>query len=382
LMQTIARANRVFKEKSSGLIIDYIGIFRNLKKALAIYGSGVRTEAEGPVRSKEELIDELRKKLQELTYFCLQKEIDIGKILEADELHVIQLIDDSVDKLLINDETKKNFLSAVNSINLIYKAILPDKSANEFHKKIRLINSIASKIRVLEGTPDISGIMNQIGELLDDSVKAEAYQIKESNQVDLSKIDVDKLKKIFEKGKKNTEAEKLKNALRNKVHQMIVLNKSRTDFAEKLEELIIEYNSGSINVETFYKELIKFTKELKQEDERAIKEQLTEEELAIYDLLKKPKLNEKETAKVKLAAKELLKSLKAGKLVIDWRKRQQTRANVRKAIEESLDNNLPKPPAYDETIFNQKCDLVYEHIYENYWGDGKSVYHDFQFFKT
>ncbi len=204
---------------------------------------------------------------------------------------------------------------------------------------------------------------------MDESVKAEPYIIKETAPIDLSKIDFDALKKMFEKGKKNTQAEKLKNALKAKVSAMILLNKERINFAERLQELIDEYNSGALNVEKFFDQLLAFAKELSEEEQRAISENLNEEELAVFDLLKQPNLNNKEKEKVKLAAKELLVSLKAGKLVLDWRKRQETRARVLIAIQKILDESLPR--SYTPEVYQQKCNNVYEHIYENYYGEEK-----------
>jgi type I restriction enzyme R subunit len=75
---------------------------------------------------------------------------------------------------------------------------------------------------------------------------------------------------------------------------------------------------------------------------------------------------------VKTAARELLDTLKAERLVLDWRKRQQTQAQVQLTVEEKLDAHLPE--AYDVDLFEQKVNQVYDHIYKNYYGAGRSVY--------
>jgi type I restriction enzyme R subunit len=170
------------------------------------------------------------------------------------------------------------------------------------------------------------------------------YVIPESNQlIDLSQIDFDALKAQFDKGYKHTEAEKLKGAIASQLTQMVRLNKSRMNYLDKFQQMIDEYNAGSRNVETFFTELVEFAQELKVEDKRAIAENLEEEELAIVDLLTKPdiSLTEKEKLDVKKVAKELLETLKQEKLVLDWRRRQQSKAAVKIAIEEILDQ-LPK----------------------------------------
>lgn len=373
LMQTIARANRVFSEKPNGLIVDYIGVFKNLQKALAIYGVGAGDiKQNGPVKPKEELINELRIKISLTQKFCRENDIDLEAIIKAGSMHNISMIDTAVDILIAIETTKSSYINLANAVNVIYKAILPDVGANEFTQIVRLIKVIAEKIRSFEEPVDISGVMDQVEQVLDKSVKSEPYIITKAELIDLSKFDFEKLKKIFEKTRKNTQAEILKNALRSKVSAMIALNKERVNYADKLQELINEYNSGAINVETFFNKLLVFANELSNEEHRAISEKLTEEELALFDLLKKPDLNEKEKDKVKAAAKELLSTLKAGKLVLDWRKRQATRANVLLTIQQALDSYLPQ--SYTPDLFQDKCAQVYEHIYENYYGDGKSLF--------
>ena len=137
--------------------------------------------------------------------------------------------------------------------------------------------------------------------------------------------------------------------------------------------MIDEYNAGSSNVETFFAKLMAFTRKLNDEEKRGISEQLTEEELVIFDLLTKPNitLTKQETAEVKKVAKSLLEKLKQEKLVLDWRKQQTTRAMVLVTVQDSL-NELPR--VYSKELYEQKCDLVYQHFYESYMGQGQSVY--------
>ena len=109
------------------------------------------------------------------------------------------------------------------------------------------------------------------------------------------------------------------------------------DYLERLQQMIDEYNAGSINVETFFKKLVEFSRALGEEEQRAIAENLSEEELAFFDFLTKPdlKLTRKQQAEVKTVAKQLLETLKREKLVLDWRKRQQSRAGVRLCVEQT-----------------------------------------------
>ena len=137
--------------------------------------------------------------------------------------------------------------------------------------------------------------------------------------------------------------------------------------------MIAEYNKGAINVEMLFEQLITLAQELIEEEQRAIAEQLTEEELTVFDLLTRStvELTEAEKNKVKSISKKLLKKLKQEKLVLDWRKREQSRAGVKIAVKDILDE---LPECYTEAIYKQKCETVYQHIYESYQGDGNSIY--------
>ncbi len=154
---------------------------------------------------------------------------------------------------------------------------------------------------------------------------------------------------------------------------MVRLNKSRIDYLEKFQQMIDEYNAGSVNVEAFFQQLIEFSRQLNEEDQRAVREELSDEELALFDLLTKPdiKLTRKQEIEVKKIARGLLDKLKQEKLVLDWRKRQRTQAEVRLCIEEVLD---ALPEVYTKEQYEQKCELAYHHIYESYFGAGRSIY--------
>ena len=128
-----------------------------------------------------------------------------------------------------------------------------------------------------------------------------------------------------------------------------------------------------MNVEAFFSQLVEFTRDLNEEERRSLAEGLDEEQLAIYDLLirRAPELTEAEQKQVKKVAESLLDVLKREKLVLDWRKAQQSRAAVRLAVETTLDQ---LPDKYDADLFQEKCEVVYLHVFDSYWDDGRSVY--------
>ncbi|MBC2746524.1 MAG: type I restriction endonuclease subunit R [ANME-2 cluster archaeon] len=383
LMQTIARANRVFGDKLNGLIVDYIGVFRNLEKALAIYGSaasGKIKEGETPVMDKSELVKYLKQAIDETIIFCKKRGINLTQIQAVDGFKRVKLLDNAVEAILINDDSKKKYLSLSVNVAKIYRAILPDPAANEFGPSQKLITIIAAKIRSLAPKADISDIMGEVEELLDQSIATEGYIIQDpseqsdvSKYLDLSQVNFEALKEAFKKGHKRIETEKLRASIENKLAQLVRLNKSRMDYLEKFQEMIDEYNSGSHNVEFFFTKLMAFAQELNAEEKRGIVEKLSEEELAIFDLLTRPEmtLGKKEELQVKRVAQKLLETLKEEMFVLDWRKRQQSRAAVLVSIEETLDL-LPR--IYTPDLFQNKCDLVYQHVYDSYFGPEQSIY--------
>ncbi len=379
LMQTIARANRVFTDKPNGLIVDYVGVFRNLQRALAIYGTGSGGGVElgdMPVARKNDLLALLKRGIEEATQFCTGLDIDASKIQAVAGFERVRLIDDAVDAILVNDETRRKYLSLADTVDQLFRAILPDVAANEFGPARKLFAVLAHKIRSLAPEVDIDEVVEQMEELLDESIAAEGYVIRGEGEqrVDLTKIDFEGLKACFIKGRKHIEAEKLKTDIGRKLRQMVRANRTRMDFLKKFQEMIDEYNAGSYNIELFFKKLTVFAQALNEEEKRAVAEQLTEEELAVFDLLTKPEpvLKKNEEMQVKKVAHDLLEKLKREKLVLDWRKRQQSRAAVRTAIEDVLDE-LPEEP-YPKPVYDKKCVVVYQHFYDSYFGEDRSVY--------
>ena len=174
LMQTIARANRVFKDKVNGLIVDYIGVFRNLKDALAIYGSasgGGVDEEDNPVEAKTALVNKLREVMQEAIAFCQQKNINLEALTSTETaFERVKVWDDAVEAILVNEETKKTFFAHCNNVTRLYKAILPDTNASEFASTQQLLESLKLKIKQEIPQVDISDTKTEVEELLADSI--------------------------------------------------------------------------------------------------------------------------------------------------------------------------------------------------------------------
>lgn len=377
LMQTITRANRVFPGKNNGLIVAYIDVLSNLHRALAIYAStGAFGEGQLPVEEKTALVDELRKAVEEIKAFCLARDVDLEAVTKKRQFEWVEALKDIADQLMLSDEETSSFLERATRVERLFKAILPDERANEFAAVRKVIRVVMDRIAATEDRPDVTGVMGQIEQLLDDSVAANAYLIGSEERrslMDLSLVDWDAVKAMFASGRQRTAAQKLKSMLSGRIMRLTRLNPTRVDLIERFQRLLDEYNAGSLNVHQYFDELVQLSHSLNEEEARAVSQGLNEEQLAIFDLLTRPgpQLNSEEEKHVKLVAEELLTVLKREKLVLDWRKEQQTRAAVRVTVEETLDR---LPDKYDRQIFAQKCDLVYQHVFDSYWDNGHSVY--------
>jgi type I restriction enzyme R subunit len=379
LMQTIARANRVFPGKHSGVIVDYANVFASLEQALAIYGAG--KDGETPVKDKQQLVEELRQSVANATAFCAAHGVMLAEIeaTDAGSMARLSFIDDGVNALISPDPLRRDFLAHERLVSTLYRAVKPDPSALEFASRVACLATLAEAIRASlnPNPPDISQVMGQINGLLDESITG--HEIRESGPpaLDLSKINFEALAQRFDEFKaskhKNTDLEVLKAAIRAQLEKMIQLNRTRADFGEKFEALIESYNTGSRSIEELFQELLALSNNLNEEQERHVRENMSEEELVIFDILTRPapELSTEERDEVKKAARVLLARLKA-LLVLNWRKKQQARAMLTEAINATLDEGLPR--AYTPALYNQKCSAVFEHVYESYPERDASVY--------
>ncbi|MCK9293552.1 MAG: type I restriction endonuclease subunit R [Desulfobulbaceae bacterium] len=382
LMQTIARANRVTSfaingvAKRNGEIIDYYNVFRNMKKALQDYARGEEGLDESPVRDKEELFRLLEDAIGQGLAFCRERRIDIPEILENRNVFKnIGLFNAYADTLLGNDEWRKSFNVYENTISALYEACKPEILGRGTGRLVAVFQYLRGVIESIIDRQDIEAVSLRISELLDESVvvnkteqgvagqETPSFQIVQTGRTwDLSKIDFDKLKEDFRHAAyKNIEIADLRAFIGGKITQMLRQNMTRTDFAQKLQTIIDAYNAGGSSTENYYDDLMNLARGLQDEDERHIREGLSEDELELFDLLKKEKMTREEEQKVKLAAKSLLHRLLEEHprvLIQDWYKDTHTRAIVRSTVERILDEQLPD--SYDRLLFKEKCDSIFD----------------------
>ncbi len=376
LMQTIARANRVYPGKTNGLIVDYIGVFRNLQRALSIYATPESgASIDDIIKEKEELVELLISTVKQTRKFLEKLDLDIDELLKATDTEKIRLVDVFTNRILQDEQTKKSYLDFASDAYQFYKAVLPEPKAEDYYQEVTAFKVIASRIKeVIEEEADVTQVKKDLEDLLDRSIKAGEFVIKAPKLKDLSQIDFEALRKFFDDTEnKNIAAESLSAELEEKIKEMARKNKLRKRFLDRLNSLIHEYNSGSRDLDSFFEELVALAKELSKEDARAIKENLTEEELAIFDLLLKENLNPNEVEQVKKVAQELLAKLKTEKFVLDWKRKEETRADVKITIRDMLYDKLPEP-TYSEQDCEDRTQKVYFHIYDNYVDAKVNVY--------
>ena len=369
LMQTIARANRVFKEKINGIIVDYVGIFRHLEKALSIYGEAGGGKVDNPVKPKDEIRVELKNSIDEMMGIMSGYDVDLDELRNAEDMNSrLALFKQARDTLVQNETVKKEYLKKANEVKRIYKAYLPDKIEKDYAERSYHIRKIANAIRSLDPEVEIDDVLNKVEALLDRSIIGYDLPDPEDDHklYNLATIDFDALREKFESSKtKRTHTEGLKNSLAADITEMAKVNKVRMNYMEKLNDLISDYNDGAKTVEDTFIRLMELAKLLKEEEKRYIKEELeNDNQLAMFDLLTKPepKLSDKERKAVKAVSRILYDKLTEGVLTLDWRKKQEKKAEVKVKIKTILNDGLPQ--VYDKRIFDDKRSSLYDYVYE------------------
>ncbi|GAB1410960.1 hypothetical protein MASR1M90_21140 [Desulfovibrionales bacterium] len=277
--------------------------------------------------------------------------------------------------LIAPDDVRQEFFGHEKTVATLYKAIKPDPSALEFYERAVNLATLAQviKTKINPNPPDISEVLSQISGLLDESITGHSIREDGPAPMDLSKINFKALAERFKKSKhKNTDLEALKTAIRARLEKLIRLNPTRIDFAKKFEELIESYNKGSRTIQQLFEELLKLSNNLDEEQERHVRENLSEEELVVFDILTRsaPELSSAERDEVKKVAKDLLERMK-DLLVLNWRQKSAARSALRLAIEDTLD---ALPQGYDRPLYAQKCSALFEHVYESYPERNVGVY--------
>ena len=380
LMQAIARANRIYEDKNNGLIIDYCGILKNLREALATFatvtvegngGEGIVTD---PVKPEEELIEELAEAIEMVGSFLKERGFDLYDVILETGFDRIAAINKATEAINQSEETRKRFEILAREIFKKFKACLTIKEVNEYKAQHGAVDIIYKKLQEEREKADISEIMKELQGIVDEAIEPDMAAMPDDKDkiYDISKIDFERLKEEFRKyPRKNTMTQNLKHEVEKRLKRMIEKNPLRTDLYKRYQEIIEEYNreKDRVTIEETFAALLKFMEELNEEERRAVREGLDEETLALFDLLLKPNLSSIERNRVKDVAKELLEALKAEKLRIhNWREKDAGKAEVKGFIRDFLWNEetgLPTDVFTDDEV-KLKAEAVFDHVFRQY----------------
>ena len=382
LMQAIARANRVAEGKNNGLIVDYSGILKNLRKALATF-AGAGDEGHGggegenePAKPNEELLESLNESISFVAEFLRKHDFELSRIITETGFAKNAAIAQAKEIINQNDETRKRFEVMAREVFNKFKACINVPGVNGYRDMRDAINVLYKSLQADKEKADISDIMKELYEIVDGSIDT-THKVKEPKPdgdriYDISKIDFEQLRQEFSRSeRKNTTVQSLKHAVEKKLARLMMQNPLRTDYQEHYEKLVKEYNQEKdrVVIEKTFEALLKLNEELSHEEKRAIREGLDEESLVLFDLLSKPSLQPKEIAKIKQVATTLLATLKAERLkVANWQQKESTRDAVKQQIFDFLYDERTGLPVeqYEEDEISHITERVFLHIYRAY----------------
>jgi type I restriction enzyme R subunit len=387
LMQTIARANRIHEGKNNGLIVDYIETYKALLEALAIYGDSgskgnVAEADEVPVRPLEELIADLSETVEATELFFKDEcKFDLNSIINAsDNLYRIKYIQEGYNALCKNDETRNKFGILSREVFKKYKALMPDNSIYEFKEQRDAINALYSLMNDKIDEADITHLVSQVQYVVNQSIESLNVVLEQAEgygqKIDISGLDFKKIEEEFLKieGNKNVAVQSLKDRVAKKLNKMVENNPTRVDYYERYQEIIENYNNGKeyANVKELFDALILLLGDLSEEEKRAEREFLEEDELTVFDLLNSgKKVSDKEKNEIKETARKLLERLKSNEFKVDhWVDKIQTASAVKKAINDHLYQTLPYPTFGDGDIV-VKTEILFNYFKGRYADYGR-----------
>ena len=377
LMQAIARANRVNEGKNNGLIVDYCGVLKHLRGAMATFAGAQPDGGTGktdPARPDEELLDDLAEVIAMTRGFLDAGGSPLDDVIQQEGFARNAAIVACKEVANENDETRKRFEVLCREVFKKFRACINVRGVNAHRADRDAIDVVYRSLRQDRDQADISDIIRKLHQIVDDAIVLQADRTGGRDPIpyDISAIDFDRLKREFERTReKRTTVQSLKHAVEQRLQRLLARNPLRTDFQQHYEAIVAEYNreKDRVTIERTFEELLKFVQRLEDEEGRALREGLDEESLAVFDLLKKPDLGRPEIERIKQVAKDLLQTLKAEKLRVDqWREKDATQSAVKVAIHDFLysdETGLPAS-AYSVEDVTATSEAVFAHVYRAY----------------
>jgi type I restriction enzyme R subunit len=380
LMQAIARANRVNEGKNNGLIVDYCGILKHLRKALATFagkadkghGGDAKDGETDPTRPQEELLKSLKDSISLVKKFLKEKSASLDEIINKTGFEKNAAFLRAKEAANTNDEYRKRFEVMCREVFKRFKSCINIPEVNNYRQEYYALNIIYKSLQNDRENANISSIIKRLHEVVDEAITTKSEPSTEDKQFDISKIDFEKLRQEFQSSpSKCSVVQNLKHVIDKRVHRLLEKNPMRIDFQEHFTDIVNEYNQEKDRavIEKTFQELIKFVKSLDEEEHRAVREGLDEESLAIFDLLKKSELDPNEIKKIKKISINLLKKIKSDVLKVDhWQDKESTRDSVRNVIHDFLFEDRTGLPIkfYNQDDVKNKAEKVYRHVYRVY----------------
>ena len=371
LMQAIARANRVFPGKDFGLIVDYNGMLRSLREALAQYALGDDgTGTEEIVAPIEERVQALIEAIEATEAHLRGHGFNPATLLGSAGFVRIRGLKDAVDAVYTSDEVKRQFEVLARQVFVRFKALLMEPSVFPYAERHDNIEAIYKKLTERRDTADVTELLKELHRIVNEAIRTQepGDDQADGQTLDLSQIDMEKLRDEFAKRvrHKATTLQDIRDIVEQKLAEMLASNPSRMDYQQKYEAIVADYNSEKdrVTIEETFRRLTELMQELDAEQKRAVEEGLNEDELALFDLLRKDNLGETERERVKQSSRDLLAAIKARLAALDrfWEK-EQTKADLQVFILDEVFGNLPTPPFTTEEKEAVAAD-IYAHIWQ------------------
>ena len=373
LMQAIARANRVFPGKDCGVIVDYNGMLKSLREALAQYALGDEDDGAGGggiVAPIEELVAALLQAIEAAEKYLLGLGFAATRLHGATGFDRIEALRDAVDVLYTSDEVRRRFEIVARQVFIRFKALLMEPSALAYAERHDNIEAIYKKLQGRRDTADVTEVLKELHCLVNEAIRATAPggDHAEGLTVDLSQIDFEKLRNEFASKvrRKHAALQDIRDVVEDKLAQMLARNPLRMDYYKRYQEIIADYNreKDRTTVEATFAQLVALAATLDAEQRRAADEGLSEDELALFDLLFKDSISKKDRERLKQASQGLLSSLR-GLLapMPGWLQNATTQAEVRVFILDRLYESLPRPPFTDAET-EDVASRVYDYVWQ------------------
>ena len=373
LMQTIARANRVSEGKSNGLIIDYIGIVKALRKALADYTANVAgSGGTDPTVDKDELIARIIETITKAKAFLLENDFDLQMLIDAYDFMKLSYLQEAANAVCGTIEDKKIFTTYASELNRLMKYTDRDDITGHIRKEYEAIAAIYAELQKKRKHVSTTDLMVQINAIISSYVEIQhipSMVREEPRRFDISAIDFDLLRREFAKiKKKNLVLKDLVELIQMKLDRMLFTNPERINYYERYQQIIDDYNSEQdrATIEKTFMDLMDLANSMNQEEQRYAREGFaSDEELSFYDMLFREDLSKNDIKKLKEVAATLLQKIKTKISELDhWTDKQETKAAVDNLIRDTLWEELPE--CYDEVSISVYRQQIYEYVYTRY----------------